>query len=365
VDYISGLPIYFRYIPGNVVDKSTLIPTIKILHAYDIDIDLLLMDAGYYSNDNIEEMLSLDLPFVLIMPENNKIFTDVLFNHGQDLKIAENAVEYGARALFVKKVKIQISEKDCYAYLCLDPTKEAKETTKFLRKNLANSNFIEKYNEHSPYFGKFLILSNKDIPTEQIIATYYARTKIEQIFDFAKNMTGLIPLGVHSEDVFKGHMLLSFIATILYSLFHNKLSKQNICCTDLLYDLSELRIEIFENDKHIIRETCKSQRIIIEALGLEYPFHVRAGNLRKAQAILNRKSKGRRGRPKGSKGKQKFKVFPEEPMPTDPTTVDVPKGKPGRPPGSKNKPKALGAESSSATAAFTKGKPGRPPGSKN
>jgi hypothetical protein len=53
VDHRSGLPIYFRYVPGNIVDKTTLIPTINILRSYDVDLKMLIMDAGYYSKDNI------------------------------------------------------------------------------------------------------------------------------------------------------------------------------------------------------------------------------------------------------------------------------------------------------------------------
>jgi hypothetical protein len=216
VDYRLGLPIYFRYVPGNIVDKTTLIPTINTLKSYNIDIKMLIMDAGYYSKDNIEEMLSQEIPFILRIPENNTIFTSLLDNNANNLKKAENIFKYHQRILYIIKIITQISGKECYAYLCLDPTKEVKDIQKFINHNIENEDFITKYQNKEKYFGKFLILSNKDIPTAKIIETYYARAKIEQIFDIAKNMTGLLPLSIQSEETLRGHLLISFISSIVY-----------------------------------------------------------------------------------------------------------------------------------------------------
>ena len=172
VDHRTSLPIYFRYVPGNVVDKTTLIPTINILKSYNLNIQMLIMDASYYSNDNIEEMLSQEIPFILRMPDNNTIFTNILEEYSQTLRIPENVVVFNQRALYVRKIIVSIAGTDCYAYLCLDPTKEAKDETKFLFNNHEDKYFKLKYANKSLYFGKFLILSNKDISTSKIIDTY-------------------------------------------------------------------------------------------------------------------------------------------------------------------------------------------------
>jgi transposase len=48
-DKISGLPIYYRYVPGNIVDVSTLSMVIREMKNYNVDINRAIMDAGYYS----------------------------------------------------------------------------------------------------------------------------------------------------------------------------------------------------------------------------------------------------------------------------------------------------------------------------
>ena len=40
----SNLPLYFRYMPGNVIDVSTLSRTIKELKAYNIDTNLKFLN---------------------------------------------------------------------------------------------------------------------------------------------------------------------------------------------------------------------------------------------------------------------------------------------------------------------------------
>jgi hypothetical protein len=365
VDHSTSLPIYFRYVPGNVVDKTTLIPTIKILKSYNLDIKMLIMDAGYYSKDNIEDMLSQNLPFVLRMPENNTIYASVLNDYAEKLDDTDNLVSYNKRFLFVEQVKLSISGKECYAYLCLDLDKEKKDKVKFIQNNYDNDDFKDKYKKKSINFGKFMILSNKNINKSKIIDTYYSRAKIEQIFDTAKNMTGLLPLGVHSEEALSGHLLISFISSVVYSIIYNKLSDKKIFSTDFYYQLQLLRIDIYANNNHIIHELCKDQREVIEALDLEYPFQVKVGNQRKANAILDRKSKGKRGRPKDSKGKPKYKHVHETVATTDTLAQDAEaKGTVGRPPGSKNKPKPVKTDTSTA-GTKPKSRLGRPHGSKN
>lgn len=53
VDQETKLPIYFRYVSGNIIDNTTLIPTINMLKAYNINVKLALMDAGYSCFKNL------------------------------------------------------------------------------------------------------------------------------------------------------------------------------------------------------------------------------------------------------------------------------------------------------------------------
>jgi transposase len=47
VDKITKFPLFFRFVAGNIIDNSTLINTINDLLSYNIQIELVIVDAGY------------------------------------------------------------------------------------------------------------------------------------------------------------------------------------------------------------------------------------------------------------------------------------------------------------------------------
>ena len=64
LDRKNGMPIYFRYCPGNIVDVSTLCTTLAELKQYKIDVDYAIVDAGYFSEPNIRELYKNGVRFV-------------------------------------------------------------------------------------------------------------------------------------------------------------------------------------------------------------------------------------------------------------------------------------------------------------
>jgi hypothetical protein len=55
IDRETQMPIYFRYNAGNIVDVSTLKNTLAELQGYNIKVNYSILDAGYYSENNIKE----------------------------------------------------------------------------------------------------------------------------------------------------------------------------------------------------------------------------------------------------------------------------------------------------------------------
>ncbi|MGC9192869.1 MAG: hypothetical protein ACP5FQ_03040, partial [Thermoplasmata archaeon] len=53
LDRKSMKPLFFRYVSGSIVDVSTLLNTIRELKYSGIECDLLILDSGYYSLENL------------------------------------------------------------------------------------------------------------------------------------------------------------------------------------------------------------------------------------------------------------------------------------------------------------------------
>jgi hypothetical protein len=66
----TGLPVYFRYVAGNIVDVSTLRTTINQLKAQGINVSHGILDAGYCSKKNLEALKTHGIPFLTRLPSN-------------------------------------------------------------------------------------------------------------------------------------------------------------------------------------------------------------------------------------------------------------------------------------------------------
>ncbi|MDR1872638.1 MAG: hypothetical protein LBS60_12095 [Deltaproteobacteria bacterium] len=223
-------------------------------------------------------------------------------------------------------------DRQLFAYVMLDIHQLAAEVTAISLKYKDNMQKDVLIQKHSQQAGNFIILSSIDYDLNDIIPMYYTRQEIEQVFDLSKTYATMLPLRIHSEETFRGMLMISFISTIVYSSINIKLFKSKHCVSMALYIMQRLGIDIYESSR-IISELNKDQNEIFSLLGLEWPFVVETGNpLRKKSLIAALKSNsGKRGRPKGSKNKSKQVLQTAQDK-----ISDTKRGR-GRPKGSKNK----------------------------
>jgi transposase len=274
VDQISGLPIYFRHIAGNTDDISTLGNTIKELSLCNIDIQSVILDAGYYSSNNIRYICELNIPFVLRMSGNRKQFKELIYEHGRKLRRFENVAEYGDRILYIKKVPIKLEDKyDAFAFVCLDPISLCQEDTNGIKRAIHNKTKHSKLKDQMKFHGKFILVSRNDFEIDQILALYYTRQTVEQILD--KNIASNLPVGVHSEISLNSCLLLSFLAAVISSKINFELKGSDISPQNAFFVMDKLKIKIFESN-NVILEPTKFQKEILQILKIDLPFPIQS-----------------------------------------------------------------------------------------
>lgn len=64
--------------------------------------------------------------------------------------------------------------------------------------------------------GMFMLLSSDDMETSETLPLYYTRQQIEKVFDIGKNNADLLPLRIQNEETFRGHLMLTFMATAIF-----------------------------------------------------------------------------------------------------------------------------------------------------
>jgi transposase len=118
--------------------------------------------------------------------------------------------------------------------------------------------------------GMFIMISSVEMPKEEVLPYYYARQRIEQIFDTSKNYAKLLPLGVHSVETFNGHLLLSFLTTIAYLQLQKIFHKQKFNPIDFITEMRGVTCGVYE-DYLRIYELTANQKKILNILGMEIP----------------------------------------------------------------------------------------------
>ena len=96
------MPLYFRYNAGSIADISTLTNTIKELKAHNTKSKAVLLDAGFYSNENIEFLQENDISFIIRLPKGRILFKEIIKD--QNIENISNAVKISdKRVVFIKE----------------------------------------------------------------------------------------------------------------------------------------------------------------------------------------------------------------------------------------------------------------------
>jgi len=257
----TGVPIYFRYMAGNIVDVSSLSNTIEELKAMGINMSFALIDAGYYSKANIAELYANNISFLTRLPANRTLYKKLIDEHSEDMERASNIVTYGKRVLYIKQIQVDLFSYSGYAYIVCDIKRKADEITKFLmgaKEDGLNEPEIDCALKSK---GKFVLISSSDIPITDVIPLYYTRQAAENLFGISKSYLDVLPLRTHSVDTFRGYLMLTFISLITYIEY-----KRKLCCKytveEALMEMSNLMCRVY-GDNILISEQSKKMKEII------------------------------------------------------------------------------------------------------
>lgn len=270
IDKKTSLPLYFRYLPGNIVDVSALTTTIEELKKYDINSSFALVDAGFYSEDNIKELNLGVIDFLTRLPSRTKLYKDLIKEAMPDIETFKNAVKYGDRILFVKQKKVDLFGKEGYAHIVLDPERKGRETKKLLIEAIEDKESEEEKVEFELLkSGAMILVSSFEIEKKDVVPLYYMRQTVEKLIGFAKDDLDLIPLRVHREETLRGYLLLIFITLTVFALMKKEIGN-DYTVEEVLLTMRNLKCKVYD-DELIVQELAKQQKEVIEKLGIIVP----------------------------------------------------------------------------------------------
>lgn len=272
----TGLPIYMRYVPGNVIDASTLVTTMRELKAQKVDTKFAILDAGYVTEANLKELIESKVSFLSRLPDNRTLFKDLVKEYGDELDNEDNLVRYGERLIYLKRFEREIIPgHKGYAYLGLDLAERSMLQKQIARHANADNLSIADVKKQMKNKGIFCLVCSRPIAVENILPLYYTRQDVEQVFDISKNYASMLPLCVESEETFRGHLLMTFLATVVQRLIQLKAHTKQWSLDDLFTILRNQKCKAF-SDVIIPQEATKKQNEIYKAFGIKIPKTISA-----------------------------------------------------------------------------------------
>jgi hypothetical protein len=306
----SVLPLAYRYLPGSITDVTTLENLLDQLQKLDYPKVQFIMDRGFYSKKNIEQLLSKKYHFTLGVPTHIKWVREEIDKHREEIDSPLGFRQVGDSVVYVHSQLYHWpgSRRRLYLHLYFDPNKQADDRVKFdlyiaqLMDELKNEKHVEDHEPHytqffhckktpkrglqvemdweaitaarNEYVGYQAILSTRIKDTLQALQIYREKDVVEKCFSDLKNQLDMKRLRVHRYPMMKGRLFIQFIAMIILSQIRNVLREQKElasytarCLLKEMESLTTIHYSGTYKDKH--SEVTKRQREILAAFNLQ------------------------------------------------------------------------------------------------
>ena len=248
----SGLPAYYRRLPGNIADVRTLQSTMDALDFLGKTKLHFILDRGFYSEKNVEALLDKRYHFAIAIPAGRLWARNIIDLHYDQVTSPEQYRQMGeGEALFMVSHLYRWGERRCYLHLYYNAARAAedfdnitqklimckaeleKEDLQEAHKELYERFFIVKrtpkrglsviYNDdeiqkyRKRYAGFFCILTNVKTDSADLLDIYRRKEVVENCFDDLKNGLDMRRLRTHSSAAMDSRLFIQFLALVLIS----------------------------------------------------------------------------------------------------------------------------------------------------
>ena len=126
--------------------------------------------------------------------------------------------------------------------------------------------------------GVFVLVSSRRIARDKLLDLYHARDQVEKVFEVCKQDAKSLPLAVQTEETFRGHLLMCFMATVAHKMMADVLSskapKSGLTVSSMLAILHEQHAIAYDG-QYVTTEPTKKMNQAYKAFGIKCPDVIR------------------------------------------------------------------------------------------
>ena len=307
----SGLPFYYCKLSGNIPDVKTVNTLIKELNILGYPKIKLVMDRGFYSKENINQLylknhkfivgVSCDLSFVKdkIDEVRNSINDYKNYNISTGLGMTTTVINWEYAKNKTRKMYLHIYHN---AQKAIDAEQDFNNKIYELEQELISGKRNEKHEkdyerffevttnrkkqtivkvkedvikEAKKNFGYFALVSNEIKIANLAICLYRNKDVVEKAFGNLKERLNCRRFLVSSEASLNGKLFTEFVALILLSYIHKQMQEKELykdyTLEQVLMELDSIQSFCEIGRSPIIGEVLEKQKKIYEALDIEIP----------------------------------------------------------------------------------------------
>lgn len=316
----SKLPVYYRKLPGNINDVSTVKRLLADLAFLSFDKVKLVMDRGFYSEDNINALFQKHYKFLIAAQKSLRLVKSVLdevrdsmrtrvhYHSIFKLNYYSRTVDWAYQETKKRSGKVETSDRRLYLHLYYNEQKALDDKQAFNAlldtletelfegtRNPEHEKLYRKYYDvtETPVrgvsltpkqdaidqiekdYGYFALMSNDIKDPIEALSIYRCKDLIEKAFGNLKERLNMRRTSVASEENLEGKLFVQFVALMYLSYINTVMNEQglykNYTFHELLDDLDV--IECFEQPGHTARvgEMTKKQKDLYTVLGVAIP----------------------------------------------------------------------------------------------
>lgn len=160
MDKDTGIPVMYDLYPGSIPDITTLSGTLTKLEAYGVNEYTAVMDRGFFSERNLQDMLKRKISFIIAAKFISKEMNLLLTEAQADIDQVMHLQKYKDKMLYVKPVVLPVEDHSLMGYLYYDPKREQEEKESFtsrlydIREELANVRLKKNQLAYRAFFHK-------------------------------------------------------------------------------------------------------------------------------------------------------------------------------------------------------------------
>lgn len=324
------VPAFYESYPGSIPDVSQFSCMVEKAHSYGYKNIGFILDRGYFSQSNIEQLDANGFDFIIMVKGRKKLVNSIITEnlHTFEKKSRNYIEEYDVFGCTVERKLFESDSKTRYIHLYHSVSKEAAELLRFnedlrkmkkeMDKNIGKAAVMPKsyseyfelyYNDvkvtrkehgneivelqqifvaytekeevvekHRGLCGYFAIATSENKTAKEAYILYKSRDASEKLFRGDKTYLGDKSLRTHSTESTETKIFIEFIALIIRSRLYTKLYDYNIKLTSKLNymtvpaALRELEkimmIKLPDGKYHLSYAVTRTQKNILSALDM-------------------------------------------------------------------------------------------------